>query len=137
MCGPEFASGIERLAGASAIDCGMHETPEAAVRRNAQDCMRSAIEAGSPFKAGHYGYGDSYQFCDVAIGTKDRKFLVVFLHFNDEMEGGRRGVSASRCAELSFDPSPSDETSFFALKRCVDAADLIDLAGLDRGADGT
>jgi hypothetical protein len=137
LCGPGLAAEIDRLAGAEAIDCGMHDRPETVVRDRARACMRSAIDAGKSFKAGRYGLGDSFRFCDVAIGRQDRVLLGVFFSFDDVLEDGRSRVWASQCADVSYKPDTIDEHAFFALQRCVDATHRIDLARLNRGADGS
>jgi hypothetical protein len=50
-----FSESIDLLVGSSAVDCGfvnLLETPNAATRHRAYDCVRTALKNGQPFKFG-------------------------------------------------------------------------------------
>lgn len=125
VCYAGFAAHVERLAGADAVDCGLHRHGDVAGRKSAMRCMRRASASGRTYKVGVLSAQDPIDSCHVAI-EKASALPLRLLYFRDSpmWNSGKGRVLVQRCHDILAPGKPGD-LRLFDVDDCADARELL------------
>lgn len=129
VCYTGFARDVASLAGDGAVDCGFYRSPDAAVQRAAQACMRQAEQEGRAFMAGYLSNGFDSAYCHAVVGVEAGRYFNLMLDFDVMGQFGTSGSSQSvlwlsRCTSLRYRKGTMGAGSFFDTESCEEAPEV-------------
>jgi hypothetical protein len=141
QCYQHFAQDVSEIAGAAAMDCGflsMHATN--AARTLTKSCAKRAVQSGGSYKFGYESMGYDSIYCDTAIRRHDGQMLSLF--FDSDItgqmgsDGNNSALSTSRCKRIEFKAGTIGPGSFFDLRNCTNAPDIVSNLASQKMSDG-
>ncbi len=135
ICYEGFAEHVEQLAGADAVDCGVHRHGDARNARRIWRCVEGAYRKRVAYKLAVIDTGASMPSCRAAVGPA--LGLPVFFEYFRNRAFGRPGwgeVRVQRCHDITRREGPA-AASVFGTDDCVDAEDLLRQLFRDRPQD--
>lgn len=131
VCYTGLARDVASLAGDGAADCGFYRSPDVAVQRAAQACMRQAEQEGRAFMAGYLSSGFDSAYCHAVVGVGAGRYFDLMLDFDvtgqfGTSESSQSVLWVSRCTSLRYRKGTMGAGSFFDTESCEEAPDVRD-----------